>query len=262
MKRFENYTKLWGGLPCMNSREFGFTLAEVLITLGIIGVVAALTMPSLITNHRNKVFAVRAKKAYSAINQAVKLYEAQNETPGDVTGLFDPAKHGQDAEIVTAFSKFFDAPQLCLQVNSSCRDYHPRKYSKPLYTKDENGNFKASQQGFTMPLFVTKDGTMIAVHQATNEPSCNWTQTGSSFDEDRKESESGTWTNGFCANIYFDTNGDEPPNQFGYDAFEIRIRPDGKFEGWAMTGWDSLRNIMQGGDPVYENYTVGTEFGK
>lgn len=32
----------------------GFTLAEVLITLGIIGVVAALTLPSLITNYRKK----------------------------------------------------------------------------------------------------------------------------------------------------------------------------------------------------------------
>lgn len=34
--------------------RFGFTLAEVLITLGIIGVVAAITMPVLIANHRKK----------------------------------------------------------------------------------------------------------------------------------------------------------------------------------------------------------------
>ena len=35
--------------------KFGFTLAEVLITLGIIGVVAALTLPSLVTNYQKQV---------------------------------------------------------------------------------------------------------------------------------------------------------------------------------------------------------------
>lgn len=40
----------------------GFTLAEVLITLGIIGVVAAMTMPSLIQNHRKKFLQLRLNK--------------------------------------------------------------------------------------------------------------------------------------------------------------------------------------------------------
>ena len=35
--------------------KFGFTLAEVLITLGIIGVVAALTLPSLVTNYQKQI---------------------------------------------------------------------------------------------------------------------------------------------------------------------------------------------------------------
>ncbi|MDR1168495.1 MAG: type II secretion system GspH family protein [Heliobacteriaceae bacterium] len=56
----------------------GFTLAEVLITLGIIGVVAALTMPALISNHRKTVVVTRLQKFYSIINQAVKLSEAEN----------------------------------------------------------------------------------------------------------------------------------------------------------------------------------------
>lgn len=56
----------------------GFTLAEVLITLGIIGVVAAMTMPTLIQKYQKKVTAVRIKKAYSMIYQAVKLSEAEN----------------------------------------------------------------------------------------------------------------------------------------------------------------------------------------
>ena len=55
--------------------KFGnaFTLAEVLITLGIIGVVAALTMPSLIQNHKKHVVETRLKKFYSVMNQAVLM---------------------------------------------------------------------------------------------------------------------------------------------------------------------------------------------
>lgn len=57
-----------------------FTLAEVLITLGIIGVVAAMTIPALITNYQKKVTATRVKKAYAELLQAIKLSEAENET--------------------------------------------------------------------------------------------------------------------------------------------------------------------------------------
>ncbi|MBP3925173.1 type II secretion system protein [bacterium] len=46
-----------------------FTLAEVLITLGIIGIVAAMTMPALIENHQSSVLQQRFKKAYSSMSQ-------------------------------------------------------------------------------------------------------------------------------------------------------------------------------------------------
>ena len=49
----------------------GFTLAEVLITLGIIGIVAALTIPALVSNYRKRVVVERLKKFYTVMNQAV-----------------------------------------------------------------------------------------------------------------------------------------------------------------------------------------------
>lgn len=55
-----------------------FTLAEVLITLGIIGVVAALTLPALITNNRNKQLENGLKKEYSILLQALDMYNAKN----------------------------------------------------------------------------------------------------------------------------------------------------------------------------------------
>ena len=51
------------------SRLAAFTLAEVFITLGIIGVVAAMTMPALIANHRKTVLKTQFKKAYSELQQ-------------------------------------------------------------------------------------------------------------------------------------------------------------------------------------------------
>ena len=54
----------------------GFTLAEVLITLGIIGVVAAMTIPALIHKYNNMVVETRLKKFYSIMNQAILMAEA------------------------------------------------------------------------------------------------------------------------------------------------------------------------------------------
>ena len=52
-------------------KKAAFTLAEVLITLGIIGVVAALTLPTLIQNHQKQVYVTQLKKAYSNISNGL-----------------------------------------------------------------------------------------------------------------------------------------------------------------------------------------------
>lgn len=57
----------------------GFTLAEVLITLGIIGVVAAMTMPVLIAKYQDRQFRVAYKKAYSDVNAAFNFIVANGE---------------------------------------------------------------------------------------------------------------------------------------------------------------------------------------
>ena len=62
-------------------KYIGFTLAEVLITLGIIGIVASLTIPMLIQDYRNNVAETRLKKFYSTMNQAIALSINDN---GDV----------------------------------------------------------------------------------------------------------------------------------------------------------------------------------
>ena len=59
-------------------RKTAFTLAEVLITLGIIGVVAALTLPALINNYEKSVVETRMQKFYTNINAALKLSIVEN----------------------------------------------------------------------------------------------------------------------------------------------------------------------------------------
>ena len=54
-------------------KRVAFTLAEVLITLGIIGVVASLTLPSVIHKYKTEVLKTQFKKSYSSLSQAVLL---------------------------------------------------------------------------------------------------------------------------------------------------------------------------------------------
>lgn len=59
------------------SAKNGFTLAEVLITLGIIGVVAAMTIPTLISNTTGAKYRSQFKKTLSTLNQAARMAQSQ-----------------------------------------------------------------------------------------------------------------------------------------------------------------------------------------
>ena len=66
-----------------NQKESGFTLAEVLITLGVIGVVAAMTLPMLIQNYRKSIVENKLKTNYSIFYNALRMAESKyGETDG------------------------------------------------------------------------------------------------------------------------------------------------------------------------------------
>ncbi len=66
------------GLGRGGEKKAAFTLAEVLITLGIIGIVAAMTIPTLITRYQKREVATKLKATYSTIANALKLAEEEN----------------------------------------------------------------------------------------------------------------------------------------------------------------------------------------
>lgn len=55
-----------------------FTLSEVLITIGLLGIVMAMTLPQLIKNYQKKVTVERLKKAYSVISNAMEVSQHEN----------------------------------------------------------------------------------------------------------------------------------------------------------------------------------------
>ena len=68
---------------------YGFTLAEVLITLAIIGVVAALSIPAVISNSQQQEFKTGLRKAVSVLNSAITMNMAlDGESPYDNANLF------------------------------------------------------------------------------------------------------------------------------------------------------------------------------
>ena len=117
-----------------NIRRVAFTLAEVLITLGIIGVVAALTIPALIANYKEKEIITKAKKNYSVAMQALQLAQAEYGTPNDNSTLFLSANTAD--EVTKEFAKFIPGGHLC--VSSSNETICKELSYKVLYTSYKN----------------------------------------------------------------------------------------------------------------------------
>ena len=122
---------LWGGGATCNKApervlskfKHAFTMAEVLITLGIIGIVAAITLPSLIGKWQEKHWKVAYKKAYSSMSQAFLRMQANDEfqdmsnwviTDPD-TGIGGTAAVGENFKIM---SKYFNTLKTCFDNNA------------------------------------------------------------------------------------------------------------------------------------------------
>lgn len=134
----------------------GFTLAEVLITLGVIGVVAALTLPTVITNYQKSQTVTQLKKAYTTINQAYQMSRIDNndfEYWESITGI------GKE----NYFNKYW---KPYLKILRYCDTYSDCGYSAKYPWTQPNGN--QFDHGFTSGKvsFILPDNTLISINSS------------------------------------------------------------------------------------------------
>ena len=231
-------------------RKSAFTLAEVLITLGIIGVVASLTLPTLIENYKEKVMITRIKKDYSVIMQAFQLAQADFGTPNDNSLLFTNAKSNDD--LTVAFAKYIPNAKICL---TNSKDAICKNLSyKALLTA-----YKNKYSPINLPVILLPDGGLLQLTRDTSSKCVDTPVSGVLLDADGnlQYNEDGTvvqWhqIRNICGDIDFDVNGVKEPNKYGYDIFKLTVFPNKIGKGyWDVFGVTSLYSILQGGKLKY-----------
>lgn len=179
----------------------GFTLAEVLITLAIIGIVAALTVPTLIQKYQKQVAVTRLKKAYSIISQALQLSQIDN---GSVN-TWDNTLDGHQF-----FEKYLKPYLKSVEEISASRRV-------PYYLLNGNpytGTTLGSDTKAGSTTFILADGLQVTMNSNYN-------------------SSGGLW-------VAFDVNGFQRPNKVGRDAFLFFMSPEYKLlplGDKGPTGW-------------------------
>ena len=241
-----------GRFRALGLSRSAFTLAEVLITLGIIGVVAAMTLPILTAKYQERVLVTRAKKTYSTILAAINTYKADNEV-FDVSGLFDT--NNTSLQTLQNFSKYFKVSMICDTKSNGCQGKY--KVKKTKRSPDGKGGTAMLTPSSSNPRMSLTDGSIIWITQYSN---CNqYYETGSNkYDEDGNLIESNPWTRTYCASLCFDTNGKQKPNQAGQDYFCFGVKQNGTIYDHNTTNTGSITSVLAN-DKLndVENYSEG-----
>ena len=189
----KGFTLVQGGMlgnTLPTKARFGFTLAEVLITLGIIGVVAALTIPGLITKCKEMQYRTIYKKVYSSLNQALKY--AQEDDGIDLTltvtkDSFGTPMNANVGEIFKYLSRYYKAATTCFD-NNADKCWVCEKGEAGLISGGAPDWLGCSKDNYA---FVDANG--VAYYLYSNRENA----------------------------IVIDVNGDRKPNQLGRDRFKM-----------------------------------------
>lgn len=210
----------------------GFTLAEILITLGVIGVVAAVTMPTVIKNYKVKQTVTQLKKDYSMISNAILM--AKNEHDGlenwGLTGE-NQASSITFAEKVKPYFKIVKDCGTGLGEECVIQDYFYRLSG----SKGSSNDYKFSSNIY-YKIKIANGSSIIF----------------------RPKSSCAPGSTSACGEIYVDTNGKHAPNTLGKDIFYFMVNQNGqvipaykgedpngtssnrcstKASGWSCTAW-------------------------
>ena len=200
------------GLSLAAPQRKAFTLAEVLITLVIIGVIGALTVPSLIQNTRKQEYVSALQKAYSTLSQASNMIISEEGSPKCSDGGW--ACSAED--IYSMYKKYLINAKECGK-DSGCM------YTG-MYKRLNGNNFFELDADSSIQKLVFADG-MQAYFQF-------WSEDCSYNDESGEKD--------VCGGINVDINGAKSPNQFGRDIFTFMIKENGLLpRGCSNPSYDS-----------------------
>ena len=181
-----------------NQCKVAFTLAEILITLGIIAIVAAMTMPSLIANYQKKRTVAQLKKAYSTFAQALvqSQYENQNSSEWEVTDL--GSSYDENLKYFETYWKPY------LKVIKVCKTMSECGYDITAYASvSDRNNYRYYGPGNNVPGFIYGDGTYAYIRPYSYHPDTP------GFDK--------------LQLLSIDLNGPQRPNMIGRDVFQFEI---------------------------------------
>ena len=236
-----------------------FTLAEVLITLVVIGIISAITIMIIQNNAKNAVLVSQTKHTWSDINNVFKLVQLDYGTPGDNSEIFSEDK--DNAQINREFSKYFNGAIYCgnYQTSPQCeglKDYKA-KYSRPVYSDGTNASTVDLRNRASV---ILPSGAIISI--VSKRKSCNeYAARGQSLNSDgkpKKDSDGNDvyWnsTRKNCGTIMFDVNGMKKPNRFGVDVFDVNVfRNNLGASYWQnATGNYTLFKILSGNEYPFE----------
>lgn len=192
-------------------QRLGFTLAEVLITLGIIGVVAAMTLPALVNNAKNKELEAALRKNYSIIQQALQMYQAEHGVPltPDITGT-----QAQANSLTALIKPYFILLHDCgLSHITKCMplpEGEENNHISRIYKTYNNNNLNLGLLDDGQ--FVIKDGALILIENSGDV-------------SDRRRL------------ISVDVNGiSKKPNKWGHDLFTFQLMNNGKILPMGASG--------------------------
>ncbi|MBR1753622.1 type II secretion system protein, partial [bacterium] len=177
----------------------GFTLAEVLITLGIIGVVAALTIPTLMQKIDERETVSKLKKAYSTLTNAYSLISAEK---GEPTKWLQT---NEDDEIGNIFAQYLNVAKNC-GTASGCLN------SAPYYSLDGSLRPNNDTRNNLAKLALT-DGTSVAFR--FQDPSCS-AEIGNTPTYSTR-----------CGFIVVNINNGKGDNIYGKNVFEFNLTKNG-----------------------------------
>ena len=196
-----------------------FTLSEVLITLVIIGLVAATLIPMIIQNYREKATITKVNQAYVLLLDAFKLMIQQNGTI-DTYGDSAPERIQKVGQLIPDYLKI---TKECKESLSECMGPYKSRFTNKTITA-----VPYSRQNFT---FVLLNGLTISISPDSQGSDCiqNMAMNQKGINEYNNPNSSIYYGNykHTCGNIYVDINGSKGPNKNDIDLFNFKIVTDG-----------------------------------